>query len=128
MAGAARLSLSDCAGSFIPGGGGRIAIQYVERSNWSGNVEAAGGSCVSDGQPLLAAADGTVYWRTTLVNRGDIDNNLIIDLRDAIIVMQLCAGVMPQPVFYYKESDVNGDGFIGIAELVFILQKISGLR
>ena len=57
---------------------------------------------------------------------GDLDVNGIINLADAIIVLQILTGIEPS-MPYYPESDVNGDGVIGLEEVIYILRKISEL-
>lgn len=59
--------------------------------------------------------------------QGNIDNSEKIDLRDAILSLQISAGInVTVPVF--TSADVNGDNKIGIAEAIYILQRISELR
>ncbi len=53
----------------------------------------------------------------------DIDKSGGCDLRDAISVLRLLAGMNPGDIDI--RADVNEDGKIGIPELVFILRKLS---
>jgi len=53
----------------------------------------------------------------------DIDRSGDCDLRDAISVLRLLAGMNPGDIDI--NSDVNGDGKIGIPELIHILKKLS---
>jgi len=55
---------------------------------------------------------------------GDIDGTLEVDLRDAILALQIACRYVPA-VPIRKESDVNGDGRIGMEEAVYALQWIS---
>jgi len=50
-----------------------------------------------------------------------------VDLTDAILAIQIVCGITPTQTVY-EAADVNGDGKIGIEELIYILQKLSGLR
>ena len=50
-----------------------------------------------------------------------------VGLTDAILVLQLMAGIQPASIVY-KQADINGDEKIGITEVIYILQKISELR
>lgn len=59
--------------------------------------------------------------------RGDLDGNLTTDLADAILGLQLLSGVTPISNVY-THADVNGDGMIGLPEVIYILQKVSGVR
>jgi hypothetical protein len=58
---------------------------------------------------------------------GDLNNDVAVNLTDAILAGQIMAGINP-PVAVYKQADVNGDDKIGMEEMVFILQKIAGIR
>jgi len=57
---------------------------------------------------------------------GDLDGSGVVDLVDAIQALRLLAGFPSDNIT--PDSEVNGDGKIGIAELNYILQKISGWR
>jgi len=61
------------------------------------------------------------------ISKGDVDKDGNVDLTDAILALQVIAGIEPTTQVY-KEADVNGDGKIGIEEVIYILQKFSGLR
>jgi parallel beta-helix repeat protein len=56
---------------------------------------------------------------------GDIDYSENIDLRDAILALQVCIGIAPNSAIH-KEADVNGDNKIGIAEAIYALQVVAG--
>lgn len=58
---------------------------------------------------------------------GDINSDREVDLRDAILALQVMAGINTS-IEIYKETDVNGDERIGLEEAVYVLQVISGLR
>ncbi len=57
---------------------------------------------------------------------GDIDGDMILNLSDAILVLKLAAGLGPDVV--NVNADVNKDGKIGLAEVVYLLQHVAGLR
>jgi len=59
--------------------------------------------------------------------KGDINGNHTLDLKDAILALQSLAIIGPASVIY-KGADVNGDRKIGLAEVTYILQKVSDLR
>ena len=61
---------------------------------------------------------------------GDIDNDGAVDLKDAILAIQICSGFSPADVYEeaYKVADVNEDGRIGTEEAIYTLQIISGIR
>jgi hypothetical protein len=78
--------------------------------------------------------DGLDYYRNTMgratpapVNTGDVDGDLDVDLADAIAATRILTGLgFGQDIA--PEADVNGDGKIGSEEIIWILQKVSGLR
>lgn len=58
---------------------------------------------------------------------GDVNNDLLVNLTDAIMAMQIISGVAPSQTVH-KDADVNHDGKIGMEEVIFILQKTAGMR
>jgi hypothetical protein len=58
---------------------------------------------------------------------GDLSGEGQVDLTDAIIVLQVLAGVVPTTDALLS-GDVNGNAQIGLEEVIFILQKIATLR
>jgi lysophospholipase L1-like esterase len=57
---------------------------------------------------------------------GDVDDSRSVALSDAIRALQVVSGLAPLPA--HSESDVDGDGRIGLAETAFILQVVADLR
>jgi phosphodiesterase/alkaline phosphatase D-like protein len=57
--------------------------------------------------------------------KGDIDGNGYTDLKDAILCLRILAGMNLSSIIR-EEADVNGDGKIGLAELIYILYTVSG--
>jgi hypothetical protein len=61
---------------------------------------------------------------------GDLDGDTFVTMADAIIALQVMAGMQPQNIrsdYTTSNADVNGNG-IGMAEVLFILQKVTGPR
>jgi len=58
---------------------------------------------------------------------GDVDDNGVVGLSDAILALQVLTG-MEQSSVVHKEADVNNDGKIGLVEAIYILQTVAGLR
>jgi hypothetical protein len=50
-----------------------------------------------------------------------------MNLRDAMLALQVRAGINPSSTVY-KEADVNGDNSIGLEEAIHALQVVSGIR
>jgi len=66
----------------------------------------------------------------SLIKPADLTGDCRIDLADAILALQLLAG-MPTPDSYPCNAcgkDVSGDGRIGLEEVTFILQTAAGIR
>ena len=59
--------------------------------------------------------------------KGDFDRNGITDLSDAVLCMRILAESRITTTVR-KEADVNADGLIGLPDMIYILQKIAGLR
>ncbi|NJL59315.1 MAG: hypothetical protein HC887_06390 [Desulfobacteraceae bacterium] len=51
-----------------------------------------------------------------------------MDLADAVLTLQILSGIHTGNQTISQDADVNGDGKIGIEELIYILQKTAGLR
>ena len=49
-----------------------------------------------------------------------------MDLLDGVLALQVLCGLNPDEV--NKDADVNGDGRIGLQEVIYILQTVAGLR
>ena len=56
----------------------------------------------------------------------DISGNCAFDMKDAILALQITVGINVQ--ISLEANDVSGDGKIGLAEVIYIFQKIAGLR
>ncbi len=57
---------------------------------------------------------------------GDIDGNDVLDLTDVIVGLQTTSGI--DQTQCTADADVNGDGRVGLEEVIFIMQNVSGLR
>ena len=49
-----------------------------------------------------------------------------MDLSDAILALQIIVGLNPDGVNF--NAEVNGDGKIGLAEILYIMQEVSGVK
>jgi len=66
-----------------------------------------------------------------IIRKGDINNDEVTDITDSIIALQVISGINPLGVrsdYYNSGTDVNGDGKVGMEEVIYILEKTSGLR
>jgi fibronectin type 3 domain-containing protein len=58
---------------------------------------------------------------------GDIDGNREIQLQDAILALQVLAGITPQ-IPLKLEADINGDAKLSLEEAIHILQKVGNIN
>jgi hypothetical protein len=63
----------------------------------------------------------------TYADHGDVNRDGKVDLLDAILAIRICIGMTPAEEVN-TDTDVDGDGKIGMAEVIYILQKAAGLR
>lgn len=71
-------------------------------------------------------AVSSLYEINLFIAPGDLDGDTVVDLSDAILALQALAGKHPENVLSW--ADINGDKRIGPEEVLYILQKASGLR
>jgi len=57
--------------------------------------------------------------------KDDFDKNGIIGLSDAVLCMRILAKPK-MTTTVGKEADVNGDGVIGLPDMIYVLQEIAG--
>lgn len=57
----------------------------------------------------------------------DINDNGVVELADAVLALQMLAGITPA-LPMKKGMDLNGDGRVGMEEAIFSLQKVANLR
>jgi len=62
-----------------------------------------------------------------LFQAGDLNHDYVVDLTDAILVLQVISRMTPsQPI--YVDTYINKDGRISIDNAIYVLQKTAGLR
>jgi hypothetical protein len=68
-----------------------------------------------------------LYVVTAGQSQGSVDGDCVVELSDAILALQISAGITPSaPVTL--QADVDGNDRIGLAEVIYILQVMAGLR
>jgi len=56
---------------------------------------------------------------------GDIDNSGKVDLKDAVLGLQVTAQL--RTTGFSPEADINNDGIIGLPEVIYVLRVLSGI-
>ena len=100
---------------------GNFLLEWGSKGTQSGNFGHPSGIVISN-----EGLTSRNFELNPAVAKGSIDGDSIIDLADAILALQVLAGMEPSPVF--KEADVNEDGKIGLEEVIYILQEVGDLR
>jgi hypothetical protein len=70
----------------------------------------------------------TVTGGINLVDPGDINNDKVVNLADAILGLQIVSGISTSGKTIARGADVNGDKKVGLPEVIYILQKVGGIR
>lgn len=82
-----------------------------------------------DSEDLISQPVQTRVYKGVM--KGDVDVDGDVDLTDALMALRVLAGNDLSGLNYFFSStctDINGDGKIGLEELGYILEKVSGLR
>lgn len=61
-----------------------------------------------------------------LPETGDVDGSGNAELADAIVALKLIAGLNISGI--NLNADLNGDGKIGMQEVIYILQRVTGIK
>jgi len=70
-------------------------------------------------------------WFRWITNRADLNRDGYVDLKDAILSLQIISNMNPsaiRPDYATSHADVNGDARVGLQEAIYILQKVSAIR
>jgi len=86
-------------------------------------------NCALKIEPLSDPTKGTIQSLFTIspVLPGDVNNNKAVNLADAILAVQIMNGMTPVGTVSLF-ADINNDGRLGLAEIIYILQKTAGMR
>jgi photosystem II stability/assembly factor-like uncharacterized protein len=90
-------------------------------------AHAAGAVLVTVTTPDSQSGNRYSGFTYSLPVRGDVNADFVVDIRDAIVVLQVMSAKNPVPASHIS-ADVNNDGAIGIAEAIFILQTAAQIR
>ncbi len=60
--------------------------------------------------------------------QGDLSGDCTVDLSDTVLALQILAGINSDSKTINANADVNGDGKIGLQEVIYILQKVAEVR
>lgn len=75
---------------------------------------------------LVAAKPSEISGTTTDPEPGDVNaSGGSPDMKDAILALKACVNDLPSGVQITLKADVNGDDKIGVAEAIYILQKLA---
>jgi hypothetical protein len=65
----------------------------------------------------------------SIIPYGDVNNDGSVDIVDAILALRIISKIpLPPSVSIPIHADVNRDGRIGMAEVIYILQQVAGIR
>jgi len=95
-----------------------MILNTVDKVSFVSNMLVSGGRVNA-----LAAVAG-------FLEQGDVSGDGNVELDDAILALQITAGMHPNicNAWIQLGADVNGDRRIGLEEAIYILQKVAGLR
>jgi hypothetical protein len=79
------------------------------------------------GEATLFTTESGHPYPTAPPSAGNIDGDSDVDLADAILGFQVITGTQPF-IMVNREAAINNDEKIGLEEVIYVLQKVSGLR
>jgi hypothetical protein len=88
-------------------------------SGWSGGGCTGAESCV-------VAMDAAKSVVAMFAMKGDVNLDGAVDLTDVILLFQVICGARSTDIHW--TSDVNNDDRLGLADVLYILQRTAGLR
>ena len=81
---------------------------------------------------LIRDSQGKMLWQVPLtgqldyVIRGDVNDDGFVTLADAILALKVVSGLRPAGI--YPVVSIDGDRKIGLAEVIYIIQTVAGMR
>ena len=120
-----KIIMSDSDGKMTGSGDGTVAVSCDPNTGDKriGTITVTADGVANSPQTIEITQDGTSGSSTT---PGDLDCDTTVTLADAILGLRIMSSIDPQTPFCL--GDVNGDNRIGLEEVVYILQKVAGLR
>jgi len=120
-----KIIMSDSDGKMTGSGDGTVAVSCDPNTGDKriGTITVTADGVANSPQTIEITQDGTSGSSTT---PGDLDCDTFVTLSDAILGLRIMSSIDPQTPFCL--GDVNGDNRIGLEEVVYILQKVAGLR
>ena len=135
-------------GISMANGSGRSSTNYAIKSDV---LDGGGGKIASTGYRLLSAlAQSSAIGTSSVVNydnhsgfwysvyasaagaiTGDLNGDDLVDQTDLSLAMKVLAGMNPGGIrldYATCGADVNEDGKIGMEEVIYIKEKIEGIR
>ncbi len=89
------------------------------------NKATIGKANILQGSDVMMASDYTYYYNNII---GDVNNDGIVDLTDALLITQEWLGIRSQDTTFNQDAaDVNGDGNITLADANAVMNIILGL-
>jgi hypothetical protein len=110
-----------------------IIGNWVQRTVFEGTArDSAVGFCIGSKGYIGTGYDGSElkndFWEYIPYRmKGDLNDDRKVTLADAIMATQVVSGMI-QPGAIIIVADVDGDVKIGMAEVIYILQTVAGLR
>jgi hypothetical protein len=119
-----KIIMGDSDGKMSGTGDGTVAVSCDPNSGDKrvGTITVTADGVSNSPQTIEITQDGTSGSSTT---PGDLDCDTDITLVDAILGLRIMSSIDPQTTCL---GDVNGDNKIGLEEVIYILQKVAGLR
>jgi len=100
--------------------------EIVEDGTWTYRVSAV------DDAGIEGLLSDTAMYPPQEINRGNVNGDWELDLTDAILALQTLLGAdtaeQLRPDYIVSGSDVNGNAAVGLEEILYILERIGGVR
>jgi hypothetical protein len=124
-----------CGASVILSGANMETDINSEETNWTRNLLLTyGENKITAYAKNLAGLESEKFFFNIKVStrKGDINMDEKVDLADLVIAQKVITGQNTKGLiredYIQSETDVNGDGRVGLEEAIFIMQKISELK